>query len=265
MFSWHSQTKPQVTDMTILVASLIAPPILDDPRRWGSWLNNHGAILNSVPGTEIKYYCSVELDGRGLEPYRKCGWVELIEQLGITYETWTYDSGRKNIHTNNRLKHICLARNMVVQHAIADSDVTHIMCVDSDVTPPHDIIPNLLALNYPLVSAHIPTYCFIAGNILFNPRDPEQEYPKAWRVQPTPQSSAGAWLIDRSVFTALRWRTDPDKHLSDDPSYLYDARHVLGLDPPILQRSDTIAHHWPATIGPIETRVADPTIVPLSK
>lgn len=250
--------------MTILVASLIAPPILDDPRRWGSWLNNHEAIKNSVEA-EVKYYCAVELDGRGLDPYRECGWMGAAEEAGVTYETFTYGSGRTRLDTNNRLKHICLGRNIISQHAIADTNVSHIMQLDGDVKPPPDILPNLLEVNYPLVAAHVPTYCFISGNIFANPRNPSQEYPKSWRVQPTPLSTAGAWLVERWVFSSLRWRTDPALGMTDDPSYLFDAKHVLGIDPPILQRTDTVAEHWPPSIGPIETRLADPSLVPLDE
>lgn len=249
--------------MTILVASLIAPPFLDDPRRWGSWLCNHEQIKKSVPETEVRYYCAVELDGSGMSPYQNSGWLDAAEEAGVAYETFTYGSGRTQIHTETRLKHICCGRNIISQHAITDPGVSHILGLDGDVTPPADILPNLLAVDYPLVAAHVPTYCFHAPNIYVNPRNAEQQYPRDWKVQPTPQSTAGAWLADRSVFSSLRWRTDPARGLSDDPSYLYDMKHVLGIDPPILQRTDTVAEHWPATIGPIETRLADPNLVPL--
>lgn len=250
---------------SIVVASLIAPPFLDDRRRWGSWLTNHEQIKESVPGTLIRYYCAAELDGRGMEPYRESGWLEAIEEAGVTFETFTYNSGRTSIKTKSRLKHICLGRNLISQFAIGGKDVSHILSLDGDVAPPPDILPNLLALQYPLVAARIPTYCFHANTIYANPRNPWQLYPKQWKVQPTPQSSAGAWLAERWVFSSLRWRTDPILELSDDPAYLYDAVHVLGLDPPILQRSDTVAEHWPPSIGPIETRLPDASLVPLSE
>lgn len=249
--------------MTILVASLIAPPFLDDQRRWGSWLRNNARIRESVPGTEVKYYCAVELDGRGLAPYEESGWLDTALGAGVYFETFTYNSGRTQIDTNTRLKHICLGRNMISQHAIDDPNVTHIMGLDGDVKPPSDILPKLLAVDYPLVCAHIPTYCFGAPNIYINPRNNDQDYPASWRVQPIPLSSAGAWLVERWVFSSLRWRTDPALGMTDDPSYLYDAKHVLGIDPPILQRTDTIAEHWPAAIGPIETRLPNPSLVPL--
>lgn len=249
--------------MTILVASLIAAPFLDDPRRWGSWLNNAAAIKESVPGTEVKYYCAAELDGRGMTPFVDAGWLDVISDLGVHFETFTYDSGRTQIDTNTRLKHICLGRNMISQHAIADPGITHIMGLDGDVSPPPDILPRLLEVNYPLVTAHIPTYCFTGPQIVTNPRDTSQKYPLSWRVQTIPLASAGSWLVERSVFSVLRWRTDPALGMTDDPSYLYDAKHSLGIDPPILQRTDTIAHHWPAAIGPIETRLSDPALTPL--
>lgn len=249
--------------MSILVASLIAPPFLDDRRRWGSWLNNHEQIKESVPDVEVRYYCAVELDGRGLAAYHESGWMDAAKEADVTFETFTYNSGRTLIHTESRLKHICLARNLISQYAIEDEHVTHILGVDGDVTPPPDILPNLLAVDYPLVSAFIPTYCFHAPNLLANPQNPEHEYPKSWKVQATPQSSAGAWLAQRRVFASLRWRTDPALYLSDDPSYLFDMVHVLGVNPPVLQRSDTVAPHWPGTIGPIETRLPNPNLVPL--
>lgn len=249
--------------MTILVASLIATPFLDDRRRWGSWLSNSEEIKRSVPGIEVRYYCAVELDGRGMKPYYYAGWTDAATEAGVVFETFTYNSGRTQIDTNSRLKHICLGRNMISQYAIADPGITHIMGLDGDVTPPPDILPKLLAVNYPLVSGHIPTYGFHGPTITQNPRHPDQEYPAGWKVQPIPLASAGAWLVERSVFSVLRWRTDPDLRMTDDPSYLYDAKHTLGIDPPILQRTDTVAKHWPECIGPIETRLPDNKLAPL--
>lgn len=250
--------------MSILVASLIAPPFLDDQRRWGSWLTNCNEIKKSVPGTDVSYYCAVELDGRNMAPYNKSGWTHAVESADVRYETFTYDSGRTRIETNSRIKHICLGRNIISQVAIMNKDVTHILTIDGDVIPPADILPNLLEINYPIVAAHIPSYCFIVPSITTNPRNSEQVYPDKWDVQPTPQSSAGAWLIERSVFQSVRWRSDPNYNLSDDPSYLYDVKNVLGIDPPVLQRTDTVANHWPPAIGPIDTRLSDPRLTPLT-
>jgi hypothetical protein len=152
---------------------------------------------------------------------------------------------------------------MISQRAIEDRDITHLLTLDGDVAPPHDILPNLLRVDYPLVAAKIPTYCMRGPRLVTNPRNPKQVYPASWQIEDTQTSSAGAWLIERNVFMSLRWRaTSPD--LSDDPSYLQDIKRVLGVDPPILQRGDTLALHWPPHIGPIETRLADTTLVPFS-
>lgn len=246
--------------MTILVASLIAPPFLDDQRRWGSWLKNHDEIVASVPGTDVKYYCAVELDGNGFKPYYTSGWQRLAEEVGLTYETFTYNSGRTTIEYASRLKHICMGRNMISQHATEDASVTHILGIDGDVSPPADILPKLLEVDYPIVSAHIPTYGFRSPRVHQNPRNSDQEYPNSWEIEATPLSSAGAWLVEREVFTHLRWRTDPILRFSDDPAYLNDARKLLNINPPVLQRSDTIAEHWPVVIGPIEYRLTDPKL-----
>lgn len=243
--------------MTILVASLIAPPFLDDRRRWGSWIENQEQIRESLPGTNVEYYCAVELDGREMGPYFDAGWTRAMGRAGVIFETFTYGSGRKSIETGSRLKHICMGRNMIVQYAIEDTSVTHILGLDGDVAPPADILPNLLELDYPLVSAKIPTYCMKGPRVLTNPRNENHIYSMRWQVEDTQKSSAGAWLIERDVFKSLRWRTDPELGLSDDPAYLHDIENVLGVDPPILQRGDTIALHWPPAIGPIETRLAD--------
>jgi hypothetical protein len=249
--------------VTILVASLIAPPFLDDRRRWGSWLENHEEIRASVPDTNVDYYCAVELDGRGMEPYFDAGWTRAAAKAGVYFETFTYGSGRTKIDTETRLKHICMGRNMIAQYAIQDPNVTHILGLDGDVAPPPDILPNLLRVDYPLVAARIPTYCMRGPRIVNNPRNESQVYPASWKVEDTQMSSAGAWLIERQVFKSLRWRTDPTLGLSDDPAYLHDIKNVLGVDPPILQRGDTIALHWPPAIGPIETRLADPSLTPV--
>jgi hypothetical protein len=249
--------------MTILVASLIAAPFLDDRRRWGSWIENSEQIRGSVPGTRVEYYCAVELDGRGMEPYFDAGWTRAMGKAGVLFETFTYGSGRTAIETDSRLKHICMGRNMIAQYAIQDPSVTHILGLDGDVAPPPDILPNLLAVDYPLVAAKIPTYCMRGPRLAINPRNEKHVYSARWQIEDTQMSSAGAWLIEREVFQSLRWRTDPALGLSDDPAYLHDIKKVLGVDPPILQRGDTIAHHWPAAIGPIETRLTDPSLVPV--
>ena len=130
--------------MSILVASLIAPAFLDDRRRWGSWLTNHEKIKESIVGTHVQYYCAVELDGRGMEPYEESGWLDAMKEASVNFETFTYNTGRTQIDTFSRIKHICMGRNIISQVGIMDSTISHILALDGDVTPPANILPNLL-------------------------------------------------------------------------------------------------------------------------
>lgn len=71
-------------------------------------------------------------------------------------------------------------------------------------------------------------------------------------------ASAACILLGRDVFTKLRWRTDGDAGLTDDPALHHDALHLLGY--PTYVRKDCVAKHYPEAIGAIETRGHDMTV-----
>jgi hypothetical protein len=60
------------------------------------------------------------------------------------------------------------------------------------------------------------------------------------------------------LFRKLRWRSDPDENLTDDPCWHQDA---LALGVPTYVRKDVVGRHHPESIGPIEGRGHDMTVV----
>lgn len=85
--------------------------------------------------------------------------------------------------------------------------------------------------------------------------------PREWDHRPFPEgadvrihpTTAGALLLDRDVFRAIRWRGDNDAGLSDDPAFQADAER-LGFGRTWV-RHDVVWDHEP--LAPLEVRGRD--------
>jgi len=233
----------------IVIGTTTAAFSMDNPDTWGSWMKNAEAIKEHYQRfanySDVKYFAALEVDARGIEPFKP--FIERLEAIGGEYFTYSLDDGRTSVTTLNRLRHITFGQNLVVDYAQANPAVTHLLFMAADCMAPDDVIPKMLEMNYPLCAPFIPTYN------LRGPRIPEYPYP----VENT-MASAAAIFISRHVFTKIRWRWDLDMNLSDDPAYHHDALKYLGI--PTHVRMDSIAKHFPESIGAIETRGHDMTV-----
>ena len=233
----------------IVVGTTITAFAMNNPDIWSSWMRNAEKVKEEYQkfGTfsDIKYFAAIEVDARGLEPFAP--FIERLQAIGGEYFTYSLDDGRTEITTLNRLRHITFGQNLVVDYCQANPAVTHLLFMAADCMPPDDVMPRMLEMDHPLVAPYITTYA------LRGPKVEKYPYP----VMDT-MASAACIFIARSVFRAIRWRWDLDTNLSDDPAYHHDALHLLGI--PTYVREDSIAKHFPESIGSIETRGYDMTV-----
>lgn len=220
--------------MTIVIGTTLTTFAMLDPNReflWNAWLKHKKQIQETH---DVKYFAAIEVDSRGIDPF------EPLLPFLDDYWIFSLDDGRKSITTSNRGRHITNGQNLISEYASA-SGASHILHMAADTAPPFDVIPKLLEVNNPIVAAQCDTYC------MDSPLLSGYGFPVTG-----PPMTVVCVLIDRSVFTRLRWRWDRDLGLTDDPAYTLDAKELLGVDS--LTRKDCIATHYPLSIGPIETR-----------
>lgn len=228
----------------IVVGTTLAAFVMDQEDTWASWMRNAEAIKETHPN--VKYFAAIQVDKRGLEPFKPL--LERLEAIGGEYWTYSLDDGRTSVTTANRLRHIVVGQNLVVDYAQSHPDCSHLLFLAADCMPSDDVIPRMLEMNYPLTAPFITTYG------LKGPQVPGYDFPVMDAM-----ASAAAIFIARSVFTKIRWRWDFDTGMTDDPCYHHDAKTLLGI--PTHVRRDVIAKHYPETIGAIETRGHDMTVV----
>lgn len=217
---------------------------MNDERSWGSWLSYADQIKESHP-EGVTYFAALQVDKRGIEPFAPL--IQRLEQVGGTYWTYTLDDGRTQISSQNRVRHICVGRNILVEFA-ATHQASHILYLDADCTPPPNVLPKLLEVNYPLVAGFISSYC-IQGPLM-----PEYPFPvmDSW-------ASAGCILAAEDVYTRLRWRWDGKTGMTDDPCYYKDAKELLNISMRV--RRDVATQHYPGVIVPVDDRGHDMTVV----
>lgn len=226
----------------VVMASTLPAWKMNDPGCWGSWLTHAEAIRDSHPaGVDI--LAVLELDARGHAPF-----TPLLDRLAdLDGHVWTFhvDDGAQRIDSGNRLARICTGRNLATHYAV-DAGATWILHADADTVIPADALPKLLAVDYPIVGGRVPTYC------LTGPAVDGYDFPVTEHM-----NTAGFLLVRRDLFTRLRWRTDPDLGLTDDPCYHADAT-AAGW--PTRVREDCVGVHYPPAIGPVEGRPHDLTV-----
>lgn len=236
----------------IVVGATMTGFATSDPRLCTSWLKTAVELwLNAKDaGHDAMFFAAVEVDARGVAPFAELETTLLrLRCQGIPVEMWTYsyDDGRSEVTTANRLAHICAGRNIITDYACGIG-ASHILFLDADMRPPGDAIPKLLELNHSLVGGEVPTYGLTGPTI--------EHYP--FPVQ-THMNTAGFLLVARDVFRFIRWRWDVDAGMSDDPCYERDAREWLGI--PTYVRKDVVGRHWPEAIPALEHRGYDRRVV----
>lgn len=252
--------------MITVSTTTTAYKLLGEKGYWSSWFDNAEAIKDSIDD-EVVFYAALELDGRGLEPFGP--FVARMNEIGGVVETWSYDDGSEVRTTSNRLVRIATGQNYGTHYAMERRDCSHVLFVATDTIMPDDTLPRLLELDWPICGLNIPTYCqdgpkiddyegrLFAGPCTFIPhydyRGPhfmETGEWRQWDVRVHMQSAA-LLLVARPLFLNLRWRIDGDAGLTDDPCYHLDAQR-LGWE--TLVRHDVQAHHYPESVGSMESR-----------
>lgn len=226
--------------MTIAVGTTLATyAMLGGPDRsymWDAWLRGAEAVQESV-AEPVRYFVSIQLDTRGLEPFGPL--LDRLAAVGGQYWTYTLDDGRASITQATRLRHITMGQNLLSEYATAVG-AGHLLHLAADCQPPVDVLPRLLEVGHPMVAAACSTYCMAGAKV-------DSPYPLEG-----PPITAVCLLIARSLFKQVKWRADPDLNMTDDPSYTYDAQTLFGVT--AVTRTDVVALHHPAAIGPIEDR-----------
>jgi len=194
-----------------------------------SWLANAEAMMADYP--ELHFFCAIQV-GQGRDnafgPLRR-----RLSELPSTVWTFAIDDGAREISSSNRLLYIATGRNLAIEFGMR-TRATHILFLDTDLTPPGDCLSKLLAVDHPIVGGTVPHYG-LRGQAVEGYPFPVEEH---W-------NTAGFLLIRREVFRRVRWRTDPDAGMSDDPCYAADAeqlgfgktrvrKDVIGLHPPLM-------------------------------
>lgn len=271
----------------IVVATTLHAYVTDSQDTSEAWLYNAEKIADSHPDGVV-FFAAIELDGRGLAPFasllRRLNTLALHPSVtGIDHWTFSFDDGATEIRTDNRLRRITMGQNMANDYAMS-AGASHLLFCAADCAPAGDVLPKLLELDHPICGPEIPTYCLSGpvpeaeglpeepcpgkcqgrGVIYQGPMGYEMTCPECdgagyvhgpmfpdFPVQEH-MASAACILLGREVFRQLRWRSDGDMGMTDDPCLHHDALNLLGI--PTYVRKDCVARHYPECIGSIEQR-----------
>lgn len=233
---------------------------MDDEDTWGAWL--YGAEESrrvcEENGIALHFFAAVEVDARGIELFSPL--VDRLRELGGGYWTFMLDDGRTEVTTANRLRHITTGQNLASDYCTSPS-IDYMLFMAADCQPAAAAVPKLIELDHPIVGGHVSTYGLHGPTVMHTVdmhKPAEPRYPDEWDVQEH-MATAAFMLIHREVYTRLRWRWDAVAGMSDDPAYHHDAKTLLGLDTYV--RHDVVGRHYPMTIGAVETRGHDMTVV----
>lgn len=231
---------------------------MDDPDCYGSWIRNAEAMQQLTP--KLRIFAAIEVDARGITPF-----IPLCDRLSdLGAEWWEYrlDDGREEVTTANRQRHLIMGENLCIDWCVEEG-ATHMLFVAADCTPPPDAIPKLVEMDHPLVGAEVPTYCLHGDEPRIHTMREDGHLAHDRPKFPFPVEeklcTAACVLIRRDLFNVQRFRYDPIRGLTDDPAYHADAQEIHGITSYV--RMDVVARHYPESIGAVETRGHDMTVV----
>jgi len=232
----------------VVVGTTLPAYVMDVPDAWGSWLRNAEAMVATYP--EMSFFAALELDNRGLDPFRPLfDRIDDLSLVGVNVSRWTFslDDGADEVTTGNRLRRITTGQNLVTDFC-RSTGADWLLFMAADCAPPVDAVPELLKLEHPLVGGHVGTYC-LDGPVVERYR---AGYGDLVREH---MATAAFVMISREVFNQVGWRWDRQAGTSDDPCLHHDALTLLGV--PTYVHHGVVGRHYPEAIGPIEDRHPD--------
>lgn len=219
-----------------------------------AWLRDSDAVKAKFPNA--KYFAALELDHRGLEPFKQV--IERLEQLGGEYWTYTINDKEPKVTFSNRWIRIETGRNLIRDYTqrlrkvgghnwgedtwkdnvgVINNDA--VIYIDSDMYINDVIIEKMFEVDRPLVSVNVPAYGLGGKVINENPRIEEH-----W-------NTAGMLLVNAPAYYDLPWYHNAYLNLSDDPTFQHLAQRL-----PYGQtwvRKDISAQHM-GQLLPVEAR-----------
>lgn len=238
--------------MRIVVCSTLAAYVCDDQDTCVAWLANAEELVGLAEewGHEVSFFAALELDGRGVKPFKPLlSRMASMQLAGARVTSWdfTLDDGRTEVTTENRLRHITTGQNLCVDYALAHH-FDAMLFMAADCTPNADLQRLIDELEtHKIVGGQVDTYCLDGPPCSCRSlpdRDIRAHMPTAAYV-----------LIDCGLFQdGLRWRWDY-VHGSDDPCLYRDARELHGVIPVV--NHSLHGRHYPEAIPPIEDRGHD--------
>ena len=183
------------------------------------WLENANKIRERFPN--VVYFAALELDHRGIEPFKPM--IEVLESLGGSYWTYTIDDRQDTVTSSNRWIRIEMGRNLIREFAQRKRDMSGhnwgeetrqsavnfdaILYIDSDNIVNPQIIEKMFEIDRQLVGVDVPAYNLKGPRVSENPPIEER-----W-------TTAGMLLVNSPAYYDLPWYHNAYLNLSDDPSF----------------------------------------------
>lgn len=235
----------------IVVGTTLSAMAMSDDDAWRGWLLN-AEQLAAETTDDVRFFAAIEVDGRGLFPFLPLtDELEHLYEMGIHFDTWVFslDDGRTENNFSTRLRHITAGQNLATDYAVS-TGASHLLFMAADCAYEPDALNRLVAVDVPVIGAHVPTYC------LDGPPVPElSEHGDIREHMPT----AAFVLLRRDFFRFHRWRWDLDAGMSDDPCLEHDAYQFFNTR--TLVHHDVVGRHYPEAIGSYESRGYDTEVV----
>jgi hypothetical protein len=227
-----------------------------------AWLSH---AKDMMAGADLAWFLAIQYDPGDDHNYWDARAVaeRMEEDVGVPLDFQRFAIEGHRWTTRERLIGITMGRNLVREHALRDTDATHVLFLDTDIEPDPECIPKLLEVDHPVAGGEIPSYC-LSGLTVFCSGGPshlhsadvdgaKDDYCKHFSF-PTEEhwDTAGFLLVRRDVLSQVAWRWNPDDDMTDDPCFAQDVERA-GFGKTWV-RKDCIGQHRPPILVPVEAR-----------